>query len=159
MFYCTCMYALLCWTHLLLMTFVSMVPVWMNTWNWVNQTMIVSCIGGSCWVQTGGASLRLFEQLSVSSGSQFYCTWLRGAVFKTFIFRKLECFKQSSDLNTLAWNSTIGPLTVFSLCVRFYLIVIVLTFRTRDVDRPLITMLSQVHHHGTHDTHMYMMNN
>ena len=30
-------------------------------------------------------------------------------VFRTFTLRKLECFKQASALNTLAWNNATGP--------------------------------------------------
>ena len=31
------------------------------------------------------------------------------AGFKTFTLRKLECSRQASALNTLAWNNNIGP--------------------------------------------------
>ena len=33
---------------------------------------------------------------------------IAGAVFKTFTLRKLECSRQASALNTLAWNNNIG---------------------------------------------------
>ena len=35
------------------------------------------------------------------------------AGFKTFTLRKLECSRQASALNTLAWNNNIGPLFYF----------------------------------------------
>ena len=41
-------------------------------------------------------------------GERFW-TLLDRAGFKTFTLRKLECSRQASALNTLAWNNNIGP--------------------------------------------------
>ena len=41
-------------------------------------------------------------------GERFW-TLLDRARFKTFTLRKLECSRQASALNTLAWNNNIGP--------------------------------------------------
>ena len=45
-------------------------------------------------------------------GERFW-TLLDRARFTTFTLRKLECSRQASALNTLAWNNNIGPLFYF----------------------------------------------
>ena len=44
---------------------------------------------------------------------EYICTSLCGAVFGTFILRKLECFRHALVVNTLAWNNKIGLLAYF----------------------------------------------
>ena len=50
----------------------------------------------------------LFGLVSASSWGT-YLDFIGRARFKTFTLRKLECSRQASALNTLAWNNNIGP--------------------------------------------------
>ena len=68
--------------------------------------------------RTVGPPLRVSIWMALGIFSEdCICTSLCGAVFGTFTFRKLECFRHALVVNTLAWNNKIGLVAYFvGLC-------------------------------------------
>ena len=68
------------------------------------KTLVVGFLSGASGPPFGRVS-----GSTLASSWGMYCALLRGAEFKTFTLRKLECLRQANALNTLAWNNNIGP--------------------------------------------------
>ena len=60
-------------------------------------------------LRSGGVHLVHYLLRSRHPLGERFRTSLDWARFKTFTLRKLECSRQASALNTLAWNNNIGP--------------------------------------------------
>ena len=74
---------------------------------YINVVAVKKLVVGFLLRAVGPHFVRVSDSVSASSWGPFLC-FVAWAVIKTFTLRKLECSRQASALNMLAWNNNIG---------------------------------------------------